>query len=77
MRVRSVLHILGQLLQIVGLSMIIPLLWGLYYRETESWIFVFCILITFSFGTFLKLVFEMEDIRLLKDLGWCPYVDYY
>lgn len=69
MRVRSVLHILGQLLQIVGLSMIIPLLWGLYYRETESWIFIFCILITFLFGTFLKLVFEMEDIRLIEGFG--------
>lgn len=69
MRVRPVLHILGQLLQIVGLSMILPLLWGIYYRESESWVFILCILITFLFGYFLKLVFEEEDIRLIEGFG--------
>ncbi len=69
MRVKPVLHILGQLLQMVGLSMIIPLLWGIYYRESESWVFILCILITFLFGYFLKFVFEEEDIRLVEGFG--------
>ncbi|NPV50737.1 MAG: TrkH family potassium uptake protein [Candidatus Methanofastidiosum sp.] len=69
MRLNPVLHILGQLLQMVGISMIIPLLWGIYYLEAESYIFLICILITLLTGSFLKLVFKEEEIRLIEGFG--------
>ncbi|MBO8169819.1 MAG: TrkH family potassium uptake protein [Thermoanaerobacteraceae bacterium] len=33
MRVRTVIHLLGQLTTIIGISMILPLLWAIYYGE--------------------------------------------
>jgi trk system potassium uptake protein TrkH len=69
MRLNPVLHILGQLLQLVGISMILPLLWGIYYLEAESYIFLICILITLLTGSFLKLVFKEEEIRLIEGFG--------
>ncbi|KYC46335.1 MAG: potassium transporter [Candidatus Methanofastidiosum methylothiophilum] len=69
MRLKPVLHILGQLLQMVGISMIIPLLWGIYYREAETYIFLICFLITVVTGTILKLIFKQEDIRLIEGFG--------
>ncbi|MCC7572913.1 MAG: TrkH family potassium uptake protein [Candidatus Methanofastidiosum sp.] len=69
MRLNPVLHILGQLLQMVGISMIIPLLWGIYYHEAESYIFLICFLITLLTGSSLKLIFKEEDIRLIEGFG--------
>ncbi len=69
MRLKPVLHILGQLLQMVGISMILPLLWGIYYREAEAYIFLICILLTLITGTLLKLIFKEEDIRLIEGFG--------
>ncbi|HNZ60066.1 MAG: potassium transporter [Candidatus Methanofastidiosum methylothiophilum] len=66
MRLNPVLHILGQLLQVVSISMILPLLCGVYYHETEAYIFLLCILITLITGTLLKLIFKEENIRLVE-----------
>ena len=66
MRLNPVLHILGQLLQVVSISMILPLLCGIYYHENESYIFLLCILITLIAGTSLKLLFKEENIRLIE-----------
>ena len=40
MRIKVVLHYLGLLIAIVGLSMLLPLAWSLYYREPDSLAFV-------------------------------------
>lgn len=69
MRVNPVLRILGSMLQVIGLAMILPLLWGFYYGEKEIWIFILCIIITFLAGSILKLVFKDEDIRLPEGFG--------
>ena len=36
MRIKIVLHYLGLLIAIVGISMLLPLAWSLYYREPDS-----------------------------------------
>lgn len=53
MRIKVVLHYLGLLTTFIGLSMLLPLGWSLYYREADSPAFLISLGITVSFGFLL------------------------
>jgi len=50
MRIKVVLHYLGLLTALIGLSMLLPLGWSLYYREPDSLAFLVSLGITMGFG---------------------------
>ncbi len=54
----------------IGVSMIFPLIWALYYGEKESLVFIACILITFLSGYGLsEIKSKDEGLRLIEGLG--------
>ena len=76
MNIKSILNILGNLLMLVAVSMLLPVIVGIFYREMDSLIFVVTSGITFGFSILLK-KFEYEpsglqyrDGFVVVTLGW-------
>jgi uncharacterized membrane protein (DUF373 family) len=54
MNIHSILNLLGSLLLLVALSMIIPIVVGIYYQEPQALVFVVTAGFTFISGKLLK-----------------------
>lgn len=77
MRFGLILRILGALIFFLGLTMIFPLLFSLYYRDGDSWALILSAAITTGMGAFLFLIFQgaTQDIShregfVIVTLGW-------
>ncbi len=77
MRIKVVLHYLGLLIAALGFSMLLPLVWSLYYREPDSLAFVISIGITVASGLLLWRLTPIGDGRISRReaimivaLGW-------
>ncbi len=76
MNFRAIFHILGNLLLLVAGAMILPIIIGIYYKESDALVFVFTSGITFISGKILK-EFKYEKTGLqyrdgfvVVTLGW-------
>ncbi|MCC7572723.1 MAG: TrkH family potassium uptake protein [Candidatus Methanofastidiosum sp.] len=71
MRFGPVFHVVGYILQLIGVAMLLPIPWGLYYHEEETYLFVICAIITFATGLALnKLLKEENDkLRVVEGIG--------
>ncbi|MCK5428691.1 MAG: TrkH family potassium uptake protein [Anaerolineales bacterium] len=77
MRIKVVLNYLGMLLAMVGLFMVIPLIWSIYYNETDTNAFLISVAITAGSGAvlwyFTRIKSAMPTLRealLLVSLAW-------
>ncbi len=77
MRFRLIFRILGALIFFLGLTMIFPLLFSLYYQDGDLWALVLSAFITAGTGAFLFLIFRgaTQDIShregfAIVTLGW-------
>ncbi|NIS63186.1 MAG: TrkH family potassium uptake protein [Proteobacteria bacterium] len=77
MRFRLIFRILGALIFFLGLTMIFPLLFSLYYQDGDLWALVLSAFITAGTGAFLFLIFRgaTQDIShregfAIVNLGW-------
>lgn len=79
MNLRFTLHIFGNILKFLGLLMLVPAVFPLFYREDDLWAFVVSALITSSLGfTLEKLTrpsdaaneIERKDGFLIATLAW-------
>lgn len=76
MNIGSILNILGKLLLLVALSMILPILVGIYYQEKDVFVFIITIGITSLSGFFLKKFkynssgLQYRDGFVVVTLGW-------
>lgn len=60
MKYNTVLNTIGNILVFLGLSMVLPLVWGIWYQEEVINVFIFSIIITTAAGLFLKKFFPSE-----------------
>jgi len=73
---KIVLNALGSLLFFLGLSMLLPLLYAIYYHEQTTNAFIISIIITTITGIFLKKFYSSEEPIGIKEgfaiatLGW-------
>jgi len=73
---KIVLNTLGSILLFLGISMIFPLLYALYYHEKATSAFIISMIITVTVGILLKKLFSpLEPIRIKEGfaiacLGW-------
>ncbi len=76
MNIKSILNILGTLLILVSISMIIPIIIGLYYREEDAFVFIICMGITFISGFLLRKFkysqygLQYKDGFVVVTIGW-------
>lgn len=76
MKYNIVLNTLGSILLFLGISMIFPLLYALYYHEKATSAFIISMIITVTVGILLKKLFSpLEPIRIKEGfaiacLGW-------
>ena len=76
MKHNIVLNTLGSILLFLGISMIFPLLYALYYHEKATSAFIISMIITVTVGILLKKLFSpLEPIRIKEGfaiacLGW-------
>ena len=76
MKHNIVLNTLGSILLFLGISMIFPLLYALYYHEKATSAFIISMIITIAVGILLKKLFSpLEPIRIKEGfaiacLGW-------
>jgi trk system potassium uptake protein TrkH len=66
MRIKIVLHYLGLLIAILGFSMLLPLAWSLYYRESDSLAFAISIAISVGLGLLLWRLTPVGEGRLSR-----------
>jgi len=75
-RIILVFSLLGRLLVIIGGSMLFPLLWSLYYHESDFWAILYSMVITLTVGIMSSFCFKSkETIRqregfAIVTLGW-------
>ncbi len=79
MNVRNILYILGALLFSLGLTMLFPLFWSIYYGDGDFRAIFLSLVITCIAGAFLYLIFKPSDREiglkhkegfLIVALGW-------
>jgi len=76
MNFKSIFNILGNLLQLIALSMLLPILIGLYYREEDAFVFIITMGITALCGfilrkfKFSKNGLQYKDGFVVVILGW-------
>jgi len=66
MRIKIVLHYLGLLIAIVGFSMLLPLAWSLYYRESDSLAFAISMGLSVVPGLLLWRLIPVGEGRLSR-----------
>ncbi|MFW6287156.1 MAG: TrkH family potassium uptake protein [bacterium] len=76
MNFRSIFNILGNLLHIIALSMFLPIIVGLYYREDDAFVFIITMGVTALSGFLLKNFrfsrhgLQYKDGFVVVTLGW-------
>lgn len=74
MRLSSIFNILGSLLQLTAVSMLCPIIVGLYYQEEDAFVFIITMGITALSGFLLKLFknkgLQYKDGFVIVTLGW-------
>lgn len=76
MRYRTIAHLMGILLIILGFSMLLPLLWAIYYQENDIFAFSVTASTSIAIGLFIFFTIKPEgDIRqregyAIVTLGW-------
>lgn len=71
-----VFHLLGKLLILLGLFMLLPLFWSIYYGESDLWPFIISALITISAGFVLTKItplpenLHVREAYALVVFGW-------
>ena len=64
MKVKHILHILGAFLFFLGLTMLLPIGWSVYFGEGDLKIFILSLLITSAAGAFFYLLFRPGEDRI-------------
>jgi trk system potassium uptake protein TrkH len=77
MRLGMIFRIMGALIFFLGLTMIFPLLFSLYYRDGDLWAFILSVAITTGTGAFLFQIFRGTNQEIshregfaIVALGW-------
>ena len=76
MNIKSILNILGNLLLILAISMLLPIIVGIYYREEDAFVFIISMGITYISGYLLKSFkynkngLQYKDGFVVVTLGW-------
>ena len=64
MNVKNILYILGTLILFLGFAMLLPLFCSLYYRESDTGVFICSIVITLSIGALVHFLFRPDDKKI-------------
>ncbi|MFW6014882.1 MAG: TrkH family potassium uptake protein [bacterium] len=76
MNIKSILNILGSLLQLVAAAMVLPIIVGLYYQEEDAFVFIITMGFTFISGYILKKIakksrgLKYKEGFVVVTLGW-------
>ncbi len=76
MNFKSIFNILGNLLQVIAFSMLLPIFIGLYYHEEDAFVFIITMGITALCGTILRKFkfskngLQYKDGFVVVTLGW-------